>query len=335
MSVNRRIVLASRPSGVPVAANFRLEEAPVPHSADGQIVVRNHWLSLDPYMRSRMDAGKSYARPVEIDQVMEGGAVGEVIESKSERVPVGAFVTGRFGWQEYACVDAKGATRVDASAAPLSLYLGVLGMPGITAWVGLLDLAQPKAGETVVVSAASGAVGAVVGQIARIKGCRAVGIAGGAAKCAYVVNELGLDACIDYKAGSLNDELKAACPDGIDVYFDNVGGTILDACLARMNAFGRVSVCGLISQYNAAGADAISGLKNIRSVLINRLRMQGFIVSDRMELWKPALADLTAWYQAGKLKFRESVVHGLEQAPAALIGLLQGQNFGKQLVKLI
>ncbi len=332
---NHRIVLASRPSGMPSAANFRLEEAPIPRAGEGEIVVRNHWLSLDPYMRGRMDAARSYAKPVEIDQVMEGGAVGEVIESNNDRMPVGSFVTGRFGWQEYACVEGKSATKVDADAAPLSLYLSVLGMPGVTAWVGLLDLAQPKAGETVVVSAASGAVGSVVGQIAKIKGCRTVGIAGGAAKCEYVRKELGFDACLDYKTGDLNEALKAACPDRIDVYFDNVGGTILDACLARMNTFGRVSLCGLISQYNAASADELSGLKNIRSVLINRLRMQGFIVSDRMELWKPALADLTAWYRAGKLKFRESIVHGLVQAPGALIGLLQGQNFGKQLVKLV
>lgn len=338
MPRNRRIVLASRPTGMPTSASFRLEEAPIPQAGDGQIVVRSHWLSLDPYMRGRMDAGKSYAKPVEIDQVMEGGAVGEVIESNDARLPVGTFVTGRFGWQEYACVDAKSATKVDVQAAPPSLYLGLLGMPGVTAWVGLLDLAQPKAGETVVVSAASGAVGAIVGQIAKIKGCRAVGIAGGAAKCDYVVKELGFDACLDYKAshaGNLGDALKAACPDGIDVYFDNVGGEILDACLARMNTFGRVTVCGLISQYNAAAAGDLYGLKNFRSVLVNRLRVQGFIVSDRMELWKPALADLTAWYRADKFKYRESVVQGLEQAPAALIGLLRGENFGKQLVKLV
>jgi hypothetical protein len=335
MTANHRVVLASRPSGMPTRANFRLEAVPVPHAAAGEIVVRNHWLSLDPYMRGRMDAAKSYAKPVEIDQVMEGGTVGEVVESQHERFKVGEFVTGRFGWQEYAVSDGSGAARVDPQLAPLSTYLGVLGMPGVTAWVGLLDIAQPKAGDTVVVSAASGAVGSVVGQIAKIKGCRAVGIAGGKAKCDYVVGELGLDACVDYKASAFHDELKAACPDGIDVYFENVGGAILDAVLARMNAFGRIAVCGLIAQYNAASADQLYGNKNIRSILTNRLRVQGFIVSDRMELWRPARADLAQWFADGKLRYRETVAHGLESAPDALIGLLQGQNFGKQLVKLL
>jgi NADPH-dependent curcumin reductase CurA len=335
MPSNRRIVLASRPSGLPTLANFRLEQVATPRANEGEFVVRNHWLSLDPYMRGRMDAAKSYAKPVEIDQVMEGGAVGEIIESRHPNFNVGEFVTGRFGWQEYTVTDGVGAARVDAKAAPLAAYLGVLGMPGVTAWVGLLDIGQPKTGETVVVSAASGAVGSVVGQIAKLKGCRAVGIAGGASKCAYVVDELGFDACLDYKAGPLNDALKSVCPDGIDVYFDNVGGPILDACLARMNAFGRLPVCGLISQYNATSADDLFGIRNFRSVLTNRLRVQGFIVSDRMELWRSARADLTQWFAAGKLKYRESIVQGLEQAPAGLIGLLQGKNFGKQLVQLV
>ncbi len=334
MAMNRRIVLASRPQGLPTAQNFRLEEVPVPSVADGCILVRNRWLSLDPYMRGRMDAAKSYAKAVEIGEVMEGGTVGEVIESRNDKFKVGEFVTGRIGWQEYGTSDGTGVAKVDAAAAPLSAYLGVLGMPGITAWVGLLDIGQAKAGETVVVSAASGAVGSVVGQIAKIHGARAVGIAGGKAKCDYVVNELGFDACLDYKAGGLHDALKTACPQGIDVYFENVGGPIMDAVLTFMNPFSRMPVCGLISQYNATSIDDLYGVKNIRSVLTNRIRMQGFIVSDRMELWRPARAGLAAWFAAGKLKYRESVVSGLDNAPAALIGLLQGRNFGKQLVKL-
>ncbi len=335
MAMNRRIVLASRPKGLPVPQNFRLEEVPIPSAPDGGFAVRNHWLSLDPYMRGRMDAAKSYAKSVEIGEVMEGGTIGEVIESRNDKFKVGEFVTGRIGWQEYGTSDGVGATKIDASSAPLSAYLGVLGMPGVTAWVGLLDIGQPKAGETVVVSAASGAVGSVVGQIAKIHGARAVGIAGGKAKCDYVVNELGFDACVDYKAGALYDMLKAACPKGIDVYFENVGGAITDTVLALMNPFSRMPVCGLISQYNAASADDLHGIKNIRTVLTNRIKMQGFIVSDRMELWRPARADLATWLAEGKLKYRESVVAGLANAPEALIGLLQGRNFGKQLVKLV
>jgi NADPH-dependent curcumin reductase CurA len=235
------------------------------------------------------------------------------------------------GWQQYGVSDGKGLNKVDASRVPLSAYLGVLGMPGVTAWVGLLDICQAKAGETVVVSAASGAVGSVVGQIAKIKGCRAVGIAGGRQKCDYVVKELGFDACVDYKAGALDDDLKAAVRDGIDCYFENVGGEILDAALRRMNAFSRVAVCGLISQYNATDP---YGVKTFQSVLTNRIKLQGFIVSDRMELWPKALADLAGWVAAGRIKYRETVTEGLENAPKAFVGLLKGENFGKQLVKL-
>jgi NADPH-dependent curcumin reductase CurA len=235
------------------------------------------------------------------------------------------------GWQQYGVSDGKGLNKVDASRVPLSAYLGVLGMPGVTAWVGLLDICQPKAGETVVVSAASGAVGSVVGQIARIKGCRAVGIAGGKTKCDYVVNELGFDACIDYKSGDINDNLKAALPKGIDCYFENVGGEILDAALRRMNPFSRIAVCGLISQYNATEP---YGVRYFQSVLTNRIKVQGFIVSDRMELWPKALGELAGWVAGGKVKYRETVTEGLENAPRAFIGLLKGENFGKQLVKL-
>lgn len=332
MTKNRQILLASRPTGWPTEANFKLVETPVPQPAEGQVLVRNHFLSLDPYMRARMDAVKSYARSVEVGEVMVGGAVGEVLESRSPRFAKGDFVVGALGWQEYAAADAGAVTKVDTKLAPPSVYLGALGMPGVTAWTGLIDICRPKAGETVVVSAASGAVGSVVGQLAKAHGCRAVGVAGGAKKCAYVTGELGFDACIDYKAGNLHADLKAATPDGIDVYFDNVGGETLDAALARMNPFGRVAICGLISQYNATEP---YGVRNFRSVLVNRLKVQGFIVSDRMELWPQALAELTGLFAEGRLKYRESVAQGLEHAPAAFLGMLRGENFGKQVVKLV
>jgi NADPH-dependent curcumin reductase CurA len=282
-------------------------------------------------MRGRMNEGKSYAAKQEIGEVMIGGTVGEVVESRNARFAKGDQVLGMLGWQQYGLSDGKGLNKVDASRVPLSAYLGVLGMPGVTAWVGLLDICQPKASETVVVSAASGAVGSVVGQIAKIKGCRAVGIAGGKQKCDYVVKELGFDACVDYKGGKLNDDLKAAAPDGIDCYFENVGGEILDAVLRRMNAFSRIAVCGLISQYNATEP---YGVKTFQSILTNRIKVQGFIVSDRLELWAKALADLSGWVAAGRIKYRETVTEGLENAPKAFIGLLKGENFGKQLVRL-
>jgi NADPH-dependent curcumin reductase CurA len=329
---NRRILLVSRPEGWPTEANFRLEEAPVPKPADRQLLVRNHWLSLDPYMRGRMDAAKSYAKYVELGDVMTGGTVGEVVESRHPGFKSGDFVNGALGWQEYAVTDGTGVRKVDGASAPLSYYLGVLGMPGVTAWMGLLDIAQPKAGETVVVSAASGAVGSVVGQIAKLKGCRAVGIAGGPKKCGYVTAELGFDACVDHRAGRLDEDLQAAAPKGIDVVFENVGGPVLDTALRLLNPFARITICGLVSQYSATEP---YGMRNLRSVLTNRVRMQGFIVSDRMELWPRALADLAQWVAAGKIKYRESVAHGLENAPKAFLGMLRGENFGKQLVKLL
>jgi NADPH-dependent curcumin reductase CurA len=328
---NRRVLLASRPTGWVSEANFKVEDAPVPAPAEGQVLVKNLWLSLDPYMRGRMNEGKSYAAKQELGEVMIGGTVGEVVESRNPKFAKGDQVLGMLGWQQYGLSDGKGLNKVDASRVPLSAYLGVLGMPGVTAWVGLLDICQPKAGETVVVSAASGAVGSVVGQIAKIKGCRAVGIAGGRQKCDYVVKELGFDACVDYKAGALNDDLKAALPNGIDCYFENVGGEILDAALRRMNPFSRIAVCGLISQYNATEP---YGVKTVQSILTNRIKVQGFIVSDRMELWPKALADLAGWVATGRIKYRETVTEGLENAPKAFVGLLRGENFGKQLVKL-
>lgn len=332
MTTNMQVLLASRPTGWVTEENFKIVNTPIPKPADGQILVRIHYLSLDPYMRGRMNDTKSYAAKQEIDQVMVGGTVGEVIESKNPKFKAGDVVVGMYGWQQYGCSDGTGVNKVDVSRIPMSAYLGVIGMPGVTAWVGLLDICQPNAGETVVVSAASGAVGSAVGQIAKLKGCRAVGIAGGKAKCDYVVNELGFDACVDYKAGRLNQDLKAATPEGVDCYFENVGGEILDAVLRRTNAFSRIAVCGLISQYNATEP---YGVKTFQAILINRIKVQGFIVSDRLNLWPQAMADLAGWVASGKLKYRESIARGLENAPKAFIGLLKGQNFGKQLVKLV
>jgi NADPH-dependent curcumin reductase len=326
---NKRVLLASRPSGWVTEANFRIEDAPLPQPAQGEVLVRNLWLSLDPYMRGRMSDAKSYVKGVELGEVMVGQTVGEIVESKHPTLKVGEKVLTQLGWQLYGTT--KEAMRVPESRAPLSCYLGVLGMPGITAYFGLKEIGQPKAGETVVVSAASGAVGSVVGQLAKIWGARAVGIAGGREKCAYVTDELGFDACIDYKAGNLVAALKEACPNGVEVYFDNVGGEILDTVLARMNLFGRVVVCGTISDYNSSDPYRV---RNWRVILVNRLRVQGMIVFDWKERYGEALEALAGYLGQGRLKYRESVVEGLENAPRGLIALLKGENFGKQLVKL-
>ena len=331
MPTNRQVLFASRPTGWVSEDNFRVVESPLPSPAQGQVLVRNHWLSLDPYMRGRMDAAKSYAKGADLGEVMVGGTVGEVIESKSPKFKTGDMVAAALGWQQFGVSDAAALTKIDTSIAPASYYLGILGMPGVTAWMGLLEIAQPKEGETVVVSAASGAVGGAVGQIAKIKGCRAVGIAGGKAKCDYVTGELGFDACVDYKAGRLDANLQIAAPAGIDVCFENVGGEIFDTVLRRLNPFSRVALCGLVSQYNLTEPYA---MKNLRYILVNRVRMQGFIVSDRFDLWPRAKSDLAGWLKAGKLKCRESIAQGLEQAPKAFVGMLKGENFGKQLVKL-
>lgn len=331
MSTYQKIVLASRPQGQVSPDNFRLEQADVPTIADGQILIRNHYLSLDPYMRMRMEDVKSYAAPQEIGAVMVGGTVGEVVESKNPKFAVGDKVVGMMGWAEMGVSDGVGLRRVKEGAIPLSAYLGSVGMPGMTAWYGLTQIMQPKAGETIVVSAASGAVGSVVGQLARERGCRAVGIAGGPEKCAYVVNELGFDACIDYKAGNLKADLAAATPNGIDAIFENVGGEIFDTCVSRMNPFGRIALCGLISGYD--GEDMV--LKSVRTFLTMRLSMRGFIVSEHPEFWPQGLQELGELVGAGKIKFRESVADGLAAAPEAFIGLLKGRNFGKQLVKLV
>ena len=326
---NKKVVLASRPVGPVSESNFRVEEAPVPKPADGEVLVRNLWLSLDPYMRGRMSDAKSYVKGVDIGEVMVGQTVGEVVESRHAKLKVGDTVLTQLGWQLYGST--KEATKIDTSRGPASYYLGLLGMPGLTAYFGLKELGQPKAGETVVVSAASGAVGSIVGQLAKLWGCRAIGIAGGPEKCAYVKQELGFDACLDYKAGNLRDALKEACPKGVDVYFDNVGGDILDLTLARMNLFGRVVVCGTISDYNSTDPYKV---RNWRAILVNRLRVQGMIVFDWKDRYGEALKALGGYFAEGKLNYRESVVQGLENAPRGLIDLLGGRNFGKQLVKL-
>ena len=338
MTQNLQILLASRPEGEPSAANFRLVEAPVPALADGQVLVRHHYLSLDPYMRGRMNEGKSYAQPQPLDQVMIGGTVGEVVESRHPGFAAGDKVVGMGGWQLYSVVDAgqPGVLRkVDTTHVPLSAYLGAVGMPGVTAWVGLTQIITPKAGETVAVSAASGAVGSAVGQLAKARGCRVVGFAGGKDKCAYAVDELGFDACIDYKAHpdlkSLSAALKEAAPDGVDGYFENVGGMILDAVMLRINAFGRIAFCGMISGYNGEPIP----MAHPQLILTQRLKLQGFIVSEHMQHWPEALKELGTLVATGKLKYRESVAQGLASAPEAFIGLLKGRNFGKQLVKLI
>jgi NADPH-dependent curcumin reductase CurA len=326
---NRRVLLASRPSGWVSEQNFSIERAPLPAPGEGEVLVRNLWLSLDPYMRGRMSDAKSYVKGVELGEVMVGQTVGEVVESRNAHLRQGDKVLTQLGWQLFGVT--KDATKVESHQFPLSYHLGILGMPGCTAYFGLKEIGQPKPGETVVVSAASGAVGSVVGQLARLWGCRAVGIAGGAHKCDYVRRELGFDACIDYKAGNLSAALKQACPEGVDVYFDNVGGETLDALLRQMKLFSRIVVCGLISDYNATEPYA---LRNIRAVLVNRIRMQGMIVFDWKARYGEALEALAGYLAQGKLKYRESVVEGLDNAPAGLIALLKGQNFGKQLVKL-
>ncbi|SAK63438.1 alcohol dehydrogenase [Caballeronia temeraria] len=329
--INRQILLVSRPQGEASVSNFRLVETPLAPLQDGEVRVRNHYLSLDPYMRGRMDDSKSYAAPQPLDEVMIGGTVGVVTESRNPAFKAGDSVVGVLGWQEYGTSDGNGLTKVDASRVPLSAYLGALGMPGVTAWYGLNRIIEPKAGETVVVSAASGAVGSVVGQLAKAAGCRAVGIAGGPDKCRYVVETLGFDACVDYKAGKLYEDLKAATPDGIDGYFENVGGEVLNAVLARMNAFGRIAVCGMISGYDGKPLP----MDAPRLILTQRLKLQGFIVYEHLDVWPQALKELGERIATKKLHFRESIAEGLENAPEAFLGLLRGKNFGKQLVKLV
>lgn len=329
--VNRQILLVSRPQGAASIDNFRLVEVPLAPLASGEVRVRNHFLSLDPYMSGRMSDAKSYAAPQPLNEVMIGGTAGEVIESRHPGFAVGDKVVGYFGWQEYGTSDGHGLRRVDTSRVPLSASLGVTGMPGVTAWYGLNRIIVPKAGETVVVSAASGAVGSVVGQLAKRAGCRAVGIAGGPDKCRYVVETLGFDACVDYKAGNLVEDLTAATPDGVDGCFENVGGAVLDATMARMNAFGRIAVCGMIAAYDGVSAP----ITHPALILRSRLRLQGFIVFEHPDAWPPALAELNELVATKQLHYRESIAVGLERAPEAFLGMLKGRNFGKQLVQLV
>jgi NADPH-dependent curcumin reductase len=336
--INKQQHLVSRPEGEPQLDNFRLVEVSVPELAAGQVLVRHHYLSLDPYMRGRMNAGKSYAAEQSLNAVMIGGTVGEVVASRSDRFAVGDKVLGMGGWQQYQVVgtgEPPDLQKVDTSHVPLSAYLGAVGMPGITAWYGLARIIAPKKGETVVVSAASGAVGGVVGQLAKIRGARAVGIAGGAQKCRYVVEELGFDACIDYRqhrdVSSLAQALLDMCPKGIDGHFENVGGMILDAAMLQANAFSRVAMCGMIAGYNGQPLPMVAP----RLIVVNRMKLEGFIVSDHMDVWPEALAELGSLVASGRLKFRETVAQGIEAVPDAFLGLLKGRNFGKQLVKLI
>ena len=337
MPSNQQIHLDNRPTGEAMASNFKLVESQTPALIAGQVLVRHHFMSLDPYMRGRMNDSKSYAVPQALGQTMGGGTVGEVVESQNDKFKVGDKVVGMGGWQQYSVVDATqlGALRkVDTTHIPLSAYLGAVGMPGVTAWYGLVKIIDPKAGQTMVVSAATGAVGSAFAALSKARGCRTVGIAGGPEKCAYAVDELGFDVCIDYKlhkdAASLSKAIKDACPSGIDGYFENVGGMVLDAVLGRMNAFGRIAVCGMIAGYNGAPLP----LAQPALILMQRLKVEGFIVSEHMEIWPQALTELGTLVATGKLKARESIAMGLEAAPEAFLGLLKGKNFGKQLVKL-
>ena len=338
MPLNQQILLDNRPTGEAMASNFKLISGDTPALKDGEVLVRHHYLSLDPYMRGRMNESKSYAVPQPLGQVMQGGTAGEVVESRSPKFKTGDQVVGMGGWQQYSVVDAgqPGALRkVDTAHVPLSHYLGAVGMPGVTAWYGLVKIIAPQAGNTVVVSAATGAVGSAFAALAKARGLRAVGIAGGPEKCKYAITELGFDACIDYKlhqdAASLSKAIKQACPDGIDGYFENVGGMVLDAVLPQMNAFGRIALCGMIAGYDGKPVP----LSYPALILMSRLKIQGFIVSEHMEIWPEALQELGTLVATGKLKPRESVANGLAAAPEAFLGLLKGKNFGKQVVKLI
>ncbi|MBF6632008.1 MAG: NADP-dependent oxidoreductase [Comamonas sp.] len=338
MPRNQQVLLDNRPQGEAAVSNFKLVEVDTPALEDGQVLVRNHYLSLDPYMRGRMNDGKSYAQPQALGEPMVGGTVGEVVESRHPKFQAGDQVVGMGGWQTFSVVDAgvPGMLRkVDTTHVPLSYYLGAVGMPGVTAWYGLVKIINPRAGETVVVSAATGAVGSAFAALAKARGCRVVGIAGGPEKCAYATAELGFDACIDYRVHNdlkaMNKALKEACPNGIDGYFENVGGYILDAVLLRANAFARVALCGMIAGYDGAPLP----LQNPALILINRMKFEGFIVSEHMEVWPEALTELGTLVAQGKLRPRESVAQGIENAPQAFLGLLKGKNFGKQLVKLI
>jgi NADPH-dependent curcumin reductase CurA len=333
VSVNRQMVLAARPTGLPRVSDFRLVESPVPMPGAGELLVRTIYLSVDPYMRGRMSDRASYAPPVALGAVMVGGAVGEVVASNHPGFGVGAIVEGPFGWQEFAISDGKGVRVVDPAQAPISTALGVLGMPGLTAYFGLLDVCAPARGETVVVSGAAGAVGSLVGQLAKLKGCRVVGVAGTDAKVGMLTGELGFDAAFNYRTESdYSSHLRALCPEGIDVYFDNVGGPLTDAVFGVMNVHARVSVCGQISQYNAE--EPATGPRLLWRLIVTRAKVQGFLVSDYAPRYKEAAAQLAAWLKDGAIVYRETIVDGLENAPQAFLDLFDGKNVGKQLVRV-
>jgi NADPH-dependent curcumin reductase len=328
---NRQVLLNSRPTGMPTTADFAIADSPMPDPAEGEVLVRGIYLSLDPYMRGRISAARSYAKPVEIGGVMEGRVVGQVARSRDPAFREGDYVVGGFGWQLYSAVPGKGLLKLDPAEAPLSTALGVLGMPGLTAYVGLSEIGRPQKGETVVVSAASGAVGAVAGQLANHAGARVVGIAGGADKCRFVEAELGFDAALDHRTADLGAALDRACPNGIDVYFENVGGAVQQAVFPRLNDFGRMIMCGMVAEYN--DVEPRPG-PNLMSAVRKRLKIQGFIVSDQGQRWGEYRAMAVPLVKSGALKYREDIVEGLDRAPEAFIGLLQGRNFGKLLIRL-
>ena len=332
-AVNHQFRLATRPVGLPKRSDFNATETAVPTPADGEFLVRMHYISLDPAMRGWMNEGKSYVPPVGIGEVMRAYAAGEVVASKHAKFPLGSHVAGVFGVQEYALSNGKGVLRVDTTLAPLPVYLGALGMTGMTAYFGLFDVGEAKAGDTVVVSGAAGAVGLVVGQIAKIKGCRAVGIAGGADKCRYLVDELGFDAAIDYKHDDVKAALKQHCPQGINVYFDNVGGDILDAALTQLALHARIVICGAISQYNATAP--VKGPSNYLALLVCRARMQGMVVFDYADRYAEAAREIAGWIAQGKLKTREDIVDGFDTFPETLLKLFRGENTGKLVLKIV
>ncbi|MDR9484927.1 MAG: NADP-dependent oxidoreductase [Sediminimonas sp.] len=340
----QRIALARRPDGEPVPEDFRLEDIPMPDPADGEVLVKVHYMSLDPYMRGRMDDAKSYATPVPVGGTMEGGAVGEVIASKSDAFAPGDYAFGMFGWASHGCLPARELRKLDPAHGPLTAALGVLGMPGFTGWFGLTEYGKPQKGETVVVAAATGPVGSMVGQVAKARGCRVVGVAGGPEKCALATDKFGFDACLDHRAYAdgkeMRDALAKACPDGIDVYFENVGGKVLEGVLPLMNVGGRIPVCGMISWYNAGGLgdNASSDKDNLpklwRTILVNRLHVHGFIISDQFDHYPRFLSEIGPKVAAGEIGIQEDIAEGLENAPEAFMGMLKGRNFGKQIVKI-